>query len=214
MTRCAEFAEDLGLLLAGELEAGRRAALLAHLEGCPGCARERAVFEQAFDDLRAAEVPDPGPVYWAGFESRLRSRLEARRAAGRRRTLLLAAAAALVMAAGLGLLLGRRPGDAGADGGNVAAIAPGGDAAPADIAGRAPGDRGGPGSSSAESPIDVAAATEAERAEDRLEAALHAARSRPSGDEEFESILDEIAPGDPYAFMGFDDAETEHGSGV
>lgn len=185
MNGCERHLDDLALLVADEIDPERREAIERHLAACPGCGQERAAMEQAFRDLRDAEVPDPGPVYWSGFEARLRTRLAARRAAGRRRVFYAAAAAALVVALGLGVVLGRRSGGGLSE--TAGAPAPG-----AAVAGGT--DPGG-----AES---AAAGAEGERAEARLEAALRAAGTRHAGAEEFEAILDEIAPGDPYDFAG------------
>jgi anti-sigma factor RsiW len=193
MSDCERHLEDLALLAADEIDPERRAAVERHLAACPTCTRERATIDRAFAELRAAEVPDPGPVYWSGFEARFRTRLATGRAAIRRRTFYVAAAAALVAALGLGILLGRRP-DGGAavpSGAGVTTVA-----------------AGAPGSETA------ADAAEGERAEARLEAAFHAISSSASGDDEFEAILDEIAPGDPYAFTGAAISETRGSSGV
>jgi len=193
MSDCERHLEDLALLAADEIDAERRAAVERHLAACPDCARERTTIERAFADLRAGEVPDPGPVYWSGFEARFRARLVTRKAAARRRVFYAAAAAALVAALGLGILLGRRPGSgaSAAAGGSVTAAA-----------------AGAPGSGTTRD------AAEGERAEARLEAAFHAISANPSGDAEFEAILDEIAPGDPYALTGVAMTETRGSSGV
>lgn len=197
MKECERYLEDLGLLVADEIEAGPRATLLRHLEGCPDCARERALFEKAFADLRAGDAPDPGPVYWSGFENRFRTRLLARRALARRR-LLVAAAAVLVATVALGMLMGRWPSGAGGEGALIASQAGSGasTAAPEAAASLRP------------------STSEGERAEARLEAALHSVRGLSTRDEEFEAILDEVAPGDPYAFTGVADVEPERSSGV
>lgn len=184
MNGCERHLDDLALLVADEIDAERREAIERHLAACPGCERERAAMERAFRDLRGAEVPDPGPVYWSGFEARLRMRLAARRAAERRHAFYAAVAATLVVALGLGVVLGRRPGGGPAQ--TAGAPAPGAAIAAAT-------DPGGAAS---------AAGAEGERAEARLEAALRAAGTRHAGAEEFEAILDEIAPGDPYDFAG------------
>jgi len=199
MSDCERHLEDLVLLAAGDLDAERRAVIERHLAACPDCARERAAIDRAFADLRAAEVPDPGPVYWSGFEARFRARLATRRAAARRRAFYAAAAAVLVAALGLGILLGRRPG------GGAAAQDPGGAPAGGRMTAAA---AGAPGSGTAPD------AVEGERAEARLEAAFHAISANPSGDAEFEAILDEIAPGDPYALTGVAMTETRGSSGV
>ena len=201
MSDCARYLEDLALLLSDEIEPGRRASLERHLATCDSCARERAAIAGAFDDLRAAEVPDPGPVYWSGFEARFRTRLLARRAAARRRMALTAAAAVLVAVAALGLLVVRRAG--GGTAGGPVVVGPAGGASTIAAEGRATGAAGGAAT------VD---ATEGEAAEARLEAALHAVRGRASGDAEFEAILDEIVPGDPYAFTGVGAATGPEGS--
>ncbi len=198
MSDCERHLEDLALLAAGDIEPERQAAVERHLAACPDCARARGTIDRAFADLRAAEVPDPGPVYWSGFEPRFRARLGSRKAAARRRAFYAAAAAALVAALGLGILLGRRPGSG--------AAAP--DAVGAPAGGSVTAAAGAPGSETA------AEAAEGERAEARLEAAFHAISTSASGDAEFEAILDEIAPGDPYAFTGVAVSETQGSSGV
>lgn len=201
MSDCVRYLEDLALLLADEIDPERRALLERHLATCASCARERTATAGALDDLRAAEVPDPGPVYWSGFEARFRARLQARRTVARRRLVLSAAAAVLIAAAGLGLFAVRRGGGSAA-GGHVAS-GPGGDGATIASGGERTGATAG---------VALVDSTEGEDAEARLEAALHAVRGRASGDAEFEAILDEIAPGDPYAFTGVGAATGPEGS--
>jgi anti-sigma factor RsiW len=77
------------------------------------------------------------------------------------------------------------------------------------------GRRPGAGDAGGAAPaVATSAGVEGDRAEARLEAALHAVRARASGDAEFEAILDEIAPGDPYAFTGVALPDPERNSGV
>ena len=104
MTACEREREQIGALLDGELEAGERAALEAHLADCAGCRQaleDQRQLAAAFAALPAVEpAPDFEARFWAriareadapkGFAARLRRlalagpRARARRG-GRRR---------------------------------------------------------------------------------------------------------------------------------
>ena len=74
MARCDSFADDLVLLVAGELQEDRRAALEAHLAECPTCVATR-------DDLRAADralCAHPVEVVPADVRRRIEGRLRRR----------------------------------------------------------------------------------------------------------------------------------------
>jgi hypothetical protein len=87
---------------AGEIESAERVELDVHLRSCPVCAGEQDRLAALFDRLHRAGVEDPGPVYWASYNQRIRRRIEDSRAASwraGRRLLPAAAAAILVLAA-------------------------------------------------------------------------------------------------------------------
>ena len=179
MTRCDEFHEALAAEVAGEIDSATWSALAAHLDACSACARERDRLHAALADLRAETVPDPGAIYWASFDSRLRQRIAAARTGARRRgRLLVAAAVVAACAIGLGVMrrLGGRPADGAGPGGPHES---------------APGDAG---------------------ADARLEAALRELRAGDTAATAgaVESILDDVAPGDPFALAGgLDDIDGE-----
>ncbi len=107
-------------LLRNELTPAEHARVMAHVAGCPACAR-------SLDDTRellarlGASLPSPPAVHWPAYRAELRERLHARRAAraGWRRLVqplplaLSAAAAALLVVLSTQTVL--RPGTPDAD---------------------------------------------------------------------------------------------------
>jgi anti-sigma factor RsiW len=103
--------EDLTALADGALAPDRRAAVEAHLAGCPACRERRAVLAAALATLSAApRPPEPRPGFEQRFYARLAREKDAPRgwlerlAARPRRWLLPAgglAAAAVAVAAGI-----------------------------------------------------------------------------------------------------------------
>jgi hypothetical protein len=91
----------------GILDGRDRAAVLAHVAACEGCARELAAFVSAADDVLAS-VPDAEPS--VGFESSVLARIEteSRGSRGARRTGVMVSLAAVVvaLALGVGVLIG------------------------------------------------------------------------------------------------------------
>lgn len=196
MMRCEQFEDLIAADLAGEIDPGAKAGLAAHLERCPACALALGRLRAALGDLAAEEAPEPGPIYWTSFGGRVRERIAAVAAASRRRRRLLIAAA-VVAACGIGLAATLRwPGrPAGRPGGPSAS--------PVAAGAGATGDAGG-GEAVAESRFDTA-----------LESMLGAGGAEAGDD--LEAILDEVAPGDPFALAGgLDelDSDSDAGSGV
>ncbi len=103
MMTCAEARDRIEPWLSGEMDAGERSALEAHLHACAFCATVAARARRALDLLTDNEVPDPGPLYWASFGRRLAVRIEARARRFRRLRLAAAIAAAVAVVAGLAL---------------------------------------------------------------------------------------------------------------
>ena len=106
MMRCEQAQEMAARLAAGddEITSTERQRLEEHLGACTLCAREAPALSRIIAALRVDEVPDPGPVYWAAFTGRLRSRIAA--GSPRRAVWLvpaLAAAAAVLIASGLAI---------------------------------------------------------------------------------------------------------------
>lgn len=86
--------EALSALADGELPAGERSVVAAHVEGCPECAGELRALRAVRDALRALPAVEPPP----GFPDRLVTDL-GRRAGPRRQPALLGTAAAMAVAA-------------------------------------------------------------------------------------------------------------------
>ena len=109
---CASLDAELAEALAapGGADPSRLEAWRAHARGCPRCAASIALLDLAeLPAVRRDPVPDPGPEYWSGFESRLGARLAAIPAARRRLAPLVALAAAAVIALAAVLVLTLRP---------------------------------------------------------------------------------------------------------
>ena len=62
----------------GELEAGERARVDAHLAACAECRASRERFAGLLAEL-VRTVPDPPPIHWGAYRAELRERLERRR---------------------------------------------------------------------------------------------------------------------------------------
>jgi len=182
MMRCDEYQDAMAADLVGEIDPGAKAGLAAHLDRCPACSLAFDRLRAALDDLGAEPVPEPDPLYWVSFGGRLRERIAAAGAASRRRAGLLIAAA-LVAACGLGLAATFRwPGRS--------AHMPGGPVpAPVAAGGAAAGAAAGGNDAFAEARFDAA-----------LETMIGAGGVKAGGD--LEVILDEVAPGDPFALAG------------
>jgi hypothetical protein len=101
MPACEAVQERIARWVAGEIDAESRRELETHLAGCPGCSTEAGRIREALALLERDEAPDPGPLYWGSFGSRLRARIAA--STRRRRVLRLAAVAAAVAVAVAGL---------------------------------------------------------------------------------------------------------------
>lgn len=84
MKSCPEFQNRIPLYLDGELPAGKSAAVAAHLEACPACARQAARLRWLASALAELPVPDPPANFAAQVRARLASR-QAERAARRPR---------------------------------------------------------------------------------------------------------------------------------
>jgi anti-sigma factor RsiW len=183
MTHCDELRDALAAEIAGECEPDTRPALAAHLDGCPACAAERDRLRGALAILRAEEVPDPGALYWASFDARLRARIDAARTGARRRGRVLAAAAVLATCAiGLGVMLRQ--------------------------AGRPLGSPGAPGGRPAAPAADTGAEARLEAALRDLRGGDATGTAGA-----LEAILDDVAPGDPFALAGgLDDIDNESGA--
>lgn len=54
----------------------------AHLDGCAACRREAAALSSTLDDARQAAVPEPSPLFWEHFSSRVRDAIADSGAAG------------------------------------------------------------------------------------------------------------------------------------
>jgi hypothetical protein len=212
MTRCDEFHDAMAADAAGEIDPGTKAALAAHLDRCPACSLVRDRLSAALSGLGAEPAPEPGPLYWASFNGRLRERIAPAGAAARRRAGLMVAAA-LVAACGIGLVVTLRwPGrSADGPGGIVTAPMTTGDGAAAGVAAGAGGDADTVGGAGAGGGDAVAEA----RFEAALKTMLGDGGAKAGGD--LEAILDDVAPGDPFALAGgLDeiDSVTNGGSGV
>jgi anti-sigma factor RsiW len=195
VNRCDEFRDAIAAAVAGEIGVDERAGLESHLDACPACRTDAARLEDAFAGLCDDDVPEPGPVYWASFGARLRERIESARGATRWRGRFLAAAV-LVAAAGIGVLVTlRRPAGPGA---------PAPSAAGPEVAAA--------GRTESASEAEVTAA-----AETRLEQVLRDVRDTDAGAGDLDTILEEVAPGDPYVLAGTvddDESGVDGGSGV
>ena len=60
-----------------ETVAADRRELESHLGSCPACAGERQRVAALIGRLKAVEIDDPGPAYWAAYNRRIRRRLDA-----------------------------------------------------------------------------------------------------------------------------------------
>jgi predicted anti-sigma-YlaC factor YlaD len=103
MPACDAAQDRIAQWIAGELDPEPRRKLEAHLGVCTGCAAEARRLREALALLEQDEAPDPGPLYWSSFGSRLRARIAA--SARRRRLLRLAAVAAALAVAVAGLAI-------------------------------------------------------------------------------------------------------------
>lgn len=113
---CARWSTDLSALALGALPPEDRVALLAHVDGCPGCAAALAELRSTVTILDRADVThlerlNPPP---RGLDARVLAVVEQERARVRQRRIVvrwgLAAAAAAVALAGVGTVLaGREP---------------------------------------------------------------------------------------------------------
>ena len=77
MHDCEKTKEQLVDLVFDELESGASRRVLSEIESCPACLTEyRSMTEtlRVFD--RVADIAQPDESYWAGYESRLRVRLQ------------------------------------------------------------------------------------------------------------------------------------------
>ncbi|HEV8702162.1 MAG TPA: zf-HC2 domain-containing protein [Candidatus Polarisedimenticolia bacterium] len=109
MPACDAVHDRIAQWIAGELDPEPRRELEAHLGACTGCAAEAGRLREALALLEHDEGPDPGPLYWGSFGSRLRARIAA---SARRRSLLRLAAVAAALAvavAGLAIFQVRLP---------------------------------------------------------------------------------------------------------
>jgi len=210
VTRCDEFHDALAADAAGEIDPGAKAALAAHIDQCAACSLARDRLRAALSGLGAEQVPEPGPLYWASFGGRLRARIAAGGPASRRRGAGLLVAAALVAACGIGLAVtllrpGRSAGGPGGPGGpGTEPIASGGAAAVGPAAGTGGGAAAWGGDAVAEARFEAA-----------LKTMLGDGGAQAGG--ELEAILDDVAPGDPFALAGgLDeiDSATHAGPGV
>jgi hypothetical protein len=141
---CAEFESALADLLADPegAAADRRELLRLHATSCVRCGGALGLVDLAATPSESRDpIPDPGPVYWRGFEEKLAARIaEATRRSSRRRRIFWGAGAIAIAASStLVLLAPRRPPSgtetAAARPPQVAAPAP---AAPSDAATAAP----------------------------------------------------------------------------
>lgn len=101
MPACDAVQDRIARWIAGELDPEPRRELEAHLGTCTVCAAEAGRLREALLLLERDEAPDPGPLYWSSFGSRLHARIAA--SARRRRLLRLAAVAAALAVAVAGL---------------------------------------------------------------------------------------------------------------
>jgi anti-sigma factor RsiW len=106
--RCREWRESLGAYALGHLPAEERAAVEAHLQGCPECRAEAESLEAMSQLLSRADPArfGPAPSPPAGLDERIAARIEDERRGKRRRRARLglalsggAAAVAIVLAA-------------------------------------------------------------------------------------------------------------------
>jgi hypothetical protein len=94
---CSEAGALLDELALDVLPGDRRAALFAHLEGCPGCRRLLDELSETADGLLLAGPATPPP---RGFEDQVMRRMHTARPRPRLRLLAAAAAAVVLLAAG------------------------------------------------------------------------------------------------------------------
>jgi len=168
---CAVARERIVPWVAGEIEPDEGRALEEHLSACSACSAEAERTRRTLDLIASDDVPDPGPVYWSSFGARLGTRIEDARRRARRRNVTAAVAAVAIVVAGLAIAQMRR-GQAPEMSGSVPGVAGNGS--------------GEPWHSSVE------------ESETRLREALLRAMAEGQGARAIESILDEIAPADPF----------------
>ena len=90
--------------LRGDLDAGERARVDAHLADCAPCRAARASYARLVGALGRTEPPAP-PIHWGAYRAELRERLERRSAGGGARGWLGRPVPALVAAALVGALV-------------------------------------------------------------------------------------------------------------
>jgi hypothetical protein len=110
---CAEFESALADLLADPegAAADRRERLRRHAASCDQCRGALELVDLAAAPAESRDpIPDPGPVYWRGFEERLSARITeaTRRSSRRRRGFWGAGAIAVAAGSALFLLVARR----------------------------------------------------------------------------------------------------------
>jgi anti-sigma factor RsiW len=167
---CAEASERIVPWVAGEIEPDEGRALEEHLSACRSCSAEAERMRRTLDLIASDDVPDPGPVYWSSFGARLSARIEDARRRARLRVSAAVAAAAIVVAV-LAIAQMRR-GQAPEMSGSVPRVARNGSGEPRHFS--------------------------VEESEARLREALQRAMAEGQSTREIESILDEIAPADPF----------------
>jgi hypothetical protein len=91
MSRCGKMKDVFLESLYGELDSGREAGLMRHLDECRSCREEYEAMARTLVVMGAKKPADPGDEYWAGYYGRLERRIateevsEAPRRAPRRR---------------------------------------------------------------------------------------------------------------------------------
>ena len=77
MSRCGR-TKDLFLdSLYGELDPGREADLMKHLDACPACREEYEAMARTLVTMGRREPADPGAEYWDGYYGQLERRMAA-----------------------------------------------------------------------------------------------------------------------------------------
>ncbi len=73
---CTKIEKWLSDRIDGELSQKKNKALEAHLEKCAACQSYAASVEKIHDEARSMRRPDASPVFWEGFETRLKANLD------------------------------------------------------------------------------------------------------------------------------------------
>jgi len=75
VTDCENIRVQLVAHHEGELEAGERRLVEAHLSACPDCARDAGLIREVLARVEALPVPEPPVGSWQAFEAAVRRRI-------------------------------------------------------------------------------------------------------------------------------------------